>query len=144
MARKRKKKRRQNSPNAKRPVKRPRKPSKRALLVSESPFAGLSTDEIADVLKNIGDRAETIFAESLLRLQASLLRLDPFAVLAMFSFYDLTSLTAQQSEWERLDLIGQHQVEIVQALCLRSPIQEFGSDSSLPETFNLFEIPCGT
>ena len=135
MARKRKKKRRQNSPNAKRPVKRPRKPSKRALLVSESPFAGLSTDEIADVLKNIGDRAETIFAESLLRLQASLLRLDPFAVLAMFSFYDLTSLTAQQSEWERLDLIGQHQVEIVQALCLRSPIQEFGSEFVSPGDF---------
>ena len=100
-----------------------------------SPFADLSDAEVGELLREVGHHADAVFSQSLAALQQRILRLDPFSLLAMFSFYDLTSVTGWQSEWERPDLILQHQIETVQALCLRSDLDQFGFLPVVPPEF---------
>jgi hypothetical protein len=90
-----------------------------------SPFGALSDDERRRLTEEIGAQGEEAFRRSLNELERQLLQIDPLQLLAMFAFYDLSGPGGFAEEVSRKDLLLQHQVEVVQALALRSRLDDY-------------------
>lgn len=122
---------------ASKPKKNPSKARYNGLAVSSipSPFGALSEDERRRVAEQIGTQGEEAFRSSLAALEHQLRQIDPLQLLGMFAFYDLSGTGGRAEELSRTDLILQHQVEVVQALALRSRLDDYAMLPVLPPTF---------
>src|SRR6266571_2119457 len=75
------------------------------------PFTELSRDERVEAAHKIAGAAAEEFAQALEATYAALLQVSPNQLLAAFSFYGLTNVRGDASEFAQEHPVLQHQVE---------------------------------
>src|SRR6266542_2160414 len=94
-----------------------------------------SREQRIQLLQHTGESARQEFPAQLAKLENLLLRYNPFVVLAMFAFYDLTYLPEVGRRLNESDPIEQYHIELIQALILCHAKHEFGMGPIDPVEF---------
>lgn len=112
------------------------KPFKDGPALFEHPFSGVDRDVLRAVLSEQGKKSAESFPQLLEKAKALLQARSPTAILAITACYGLqVGVTSKGVNSKSLagDKIDQHHIEILQALALSLPADNWGADFALPE-----------
>jgi hypothetical protein len=102
-----------------------------------SPFAGMSEEELNELLVLLGQNSFAKFQETLSEFQTSLEEVSPTLLLSSFAFYGLTH-DGISPEGERPIQITQHHVELLQAFLLMKDQDVYSFHPIVGDTFPKF------
>lgn len=102
------------------------------LMVSETPFANMTENEIEEQIDEIADKANAQFQHDLVHLSNLITKLDPFLALSHYALYAL-SYDGIRPETESPIAITQHHIEFLQAFILQHQLQDFHEHPAVGE-----------
>lgn len=94
-----------------------------------SPFANFSTEKMDEMFSDLATNAEQKYQESLKALIKLIAGTSPRRMLAFFAMYGLTMREGHPPELFQDNPILPHHVEVMQALALRRPLEEYPKDA---------------
>ncbi|PZU97082.1 MAG: hypothetical protein DCE90_08065 [Pseudanabaena sp.] len=97
------------------------------------PFESMAEEEVVNLIKKFGEQYDQQFAISFEALQEQVLNVEPCSLLALFSYYDLTTSPGVSREWTEENPILQHHVEFLQGLILQHSATLFNSKPALSQ-----------
>ncbi len=95
----------------------------------------MAGDDVAKFIKELGEKINSQFLISLEALKRRILDVDPYSLLAFFSYYELIATPGANREWTEENPILQHHVEFLQGLILQNPQNSFDVKPVLPQDF---------
>ena len=107
---------------------RQKRSSRPALVRIPNPFAGIPRDALTDALVKAGNSYSEEFDRSLSMLRTLLVSVDPIQVLSTLGGHSLFAGVDESGRMQKKDeasSIGQHHVELLQALALQIPEEQF-------------------
>lgn len=119
-------------PGAKRARRAPVRPR---FFRASNPFAHLSDEQREAASKAFADHYEAEYGQSFAELRAKLNEVDPVQTLCHFAFYDLTLFESYPDRKSDYQGVGQHHVELLQALLLSIPKDQQSFLPTRTETF---------
>lgn len=110
----------------------------------EHPFSSLPRDQLRKALIESGRNKVVEFPKLVEEIQNTLLSSNPLMTIATLSTYGLTGTVSDDGDITagyKGEAFNQSHVELVQALCLQMPADDFSSTSTSPDTIQqLFDL----
>lgn len=110
-------------------------PDRVPIVEFEHPLMSLSPGERAAAIRSIGDSAAATFDSGLERLASLIPRFDPLVLLAFVGAYEIPVAIDRASLTPDPERLRQHQHELLQALCLRTPPTEYRHEPDAMESY---------